>query len=542
MSNTGEMSTSEVLETLQCKGDYFTRLTIIERKRLADLDEAIGHINQEISSLREKTKRTAIDIMNLNILTPNPAYQRADGNDITKQANQVTNKMLHILEAKLDKLLQRKSDQEKKNRKMKEEIDHMRRLRIQTNIAHASNIANMSELKENIEQMMGEANGIFQARDTVVRMKEEIEKQNFEEQKKFEDEYEEMGHYIRDQNANLEEELMKERTEDLINDFEFQNGDLSVEEEDEMAGRVGQLTSFVVSEQNSLANVQRKIYEYEKMFEQLKKITNKENLEEVISIYSIQEEEMFSLYNYIRNQTLEIEIAVDTSNRIRDEIQRYEINQQNQEDIHNAMLDNLLARLQHTQDKTAILETKNKIDVESVQQIAKKVQSLFFKLQCDQVESGKNNSTVKGKSNTSANGNSAASRHESKMLILTGQGVTESNVLDYMGAVEHRAVNIIADYIKHQGTNNVGPRSPTAGPSIPMQYPRDAAIDFEDFDDEEFFGNNDGAADDVDSKPVDLTMFKEKLSKKLTHSSHMAHSGGAGTGGFGGHFSPGKTY
>ena len=318
----GEKSTSEVLETLQEKGDYYTRLTIIERKRLNDLDEALHHISSETEVYRARAKKTAIDIMNLNILTPNPAYQRADGNDIQKQADQVTNKMLHILEAKLNKLLQRKSDEQVKNKQKKEQIDHMRRLRIQTDLSHKHYESELAVLRENVTKLMAECTAVMESREQVIEMKEALEKQNLEEQKKFEEEYEEMGLYIKEQNAHLEETLLRERTSDTIGDFEFQNGDLSVEEEDEMAGRVGQLTSFVANEQNSLASIQRTIYNYEKMFAELKRITQTESLDEIISTYAAAEEEMFSLYNYIQSQNTEIEMALEAKNRLEEEIRR----------------------------------------------------------------------------------------------------------------------------------------------------------------------------------------------------------------------------
>ncbi|CAE7555569.1 ODA1 [Symbiodinium microadriaticum] len=346
----------------------------------------------------------------------------------------------------------------------------------------------------------------MESREQVIEMKEALEKQNVEEQKKFEEEYEEMGLYIKEQNAHLEDTLLRERNSDIIADFEFQNGDLSVEEEDEMAGRVGQLTSFVANEQSSLANIQRTIHNYEKMFAELRRITQTESLDEIISTYTAAEEEMFSLYNYIQSQNTEIELALEAKNRLEEEIRRYEEQQLDQEHQRKNILDGLESRYQSTLDATKACEEENRRNRESVHQIAKKVQSLFFKLQCDQMDSAKGpTSSVKG-----AKGGNSMSRNEGKMAILTGQGVTESNVLDYMGAVEQRAVDIIGEHIKTHGIAG-GPRSPTPGPSSPMQWPATTNVDLPDFDDDELFVDG----DEGDSKPIDLGTFKEKLNKKV---------------------------
>ena len=92
--STGEKDASEVLGALQGKGDKFTKLSLAERKRVADLEDAIQHITAETDKYRARAKKSAIDVMNLHVLTPNPAYSRADGVDVGRQAQQVTTKVL----------------------------------------------------------------------------------------------------------------------------------------------------------------------------------------------------------------------------------------------------------------------------------------------------------------------------------------------------------------------------------------------------------------------------------------------------------------
>lgn len=94
----GEASTTDSLGDLQGKGDKFTRLSLIERKKQSDLQEAIAFIVTETDKYRNKAKQAAIDVMNIHVLTPNPAYSRADGVNIGKEAQMVTTKTLHILE------------------------------------------------------------------------------------------------------------------------------------------------------------------------------------------------------------------------------------------------------------------------------------------------------------------------------------------------------------------------------------------------------------------------------------------------------------
>jgi len=90
---TGEKDTSVILESLQEKGDYYTKNTVAEKKRLIDLQDAIAHITAETDKYRAMAKKVAIEVMNLHVLTPNPAYSRADGVTVGKDAQGVTMKV-----------------------------------------------------------------------------------------------------------------------------------------------------------------------------------------------------------------------------------------------------------------------------------------------------------------------------------------------------------------------------------------------------------------------------------------------------------------
>lgn len=309
-----EESASETLGNLQGKGDKYTKLSLIERKRLADLEDAISYITAETEKYRSLAKKSAIEVMNIHVLTPNPAYSRADGVNIGKEATMVTQKTLIILEAKVNKLLQRKSEIQNNNKKMKETINHYRLLRLQTDSSHSKFETTLAETKDKIESLLAESTKVVEERERLIEKKDALEKLNMEEQRQFAEDYEDMGRYIKEQNTALEESLLKERKADRNGTtlmlkpgentelFEGVNmtSDLSLEEEVAMAKRVGTLNTFMAAEQNSLSELRTKIASNEAMFEQLKSMTGVESLEEMVSNYIAHEEEMFSLYNFIQ--------------------------------------------------------------------------------------------------------------------------------------------------------------------------------------------------------------------------------------------------
>jgi coiled-coil domain-containing protein 63/114 len=518
--STGEQDTSEVLGVLQAKGDHFAKLSVIEKKRLMDLEDAIEHITTETEKYREKAKRSAIDVMNLHILTPNPAYQRADGVSVGKDAAQVTSKVLRVLEVKLDKLLQTRSEVDIKNQALRDDIDHMRRLRMQTDNSHHRFEADMRVSKQKIETILGSATEIVEQRERLLELKETLERQNVEEQKKFEEEYEEMGKYIKEQNLALEDALLKDRKEGDKPDTKDNSkggavGVLSSEDEDEMAGRVGVLANFVQNEQDSLQTIQKTISHYETMFDNLRQMTGTESLKDVISTYQHIEEEMFSLYNYCQALNSEIEVVLESQTQIHREVDTYKNQQEEQDEVRQKALGALQSKLRATEDQIVESENQSRKYSDCVEQISKKVQSLFFKLQCDQMEAKQQ--PTKGAKGTTM------SRPESKVALLTGQGgVSDSNVLDYMAIIEQRAVDIISEYLRFKAYfDHAAPRSPTPGPitkRLPLgTHGTTISLDLGQVGEltgteEEFMMIEEN---EDKPKPVDLSTFKDKLKKKI---------------------------
>jgi hypothetical protein len=498
---------------------------------MMDLEDAIDYIKKETQKYSDSARTAAIDVMNLHTITSKPAHSRSDGIDVGKHAAQATRKILNILEVKLNKLLQRKSEVINENKGLKAQINHFRRLRLQTDATHAKFEDNLRNCKESIEIRLSEATQIIEERDKVMEKKEALERTNLEEQRSFEEEYEEKGEFVKRQNKALDEALLKERKENvsdklsktansasLDQSIEAVRGVATLEEEIKMAGEVGSLNTFVKIEQNSLSGVQDQINTYEMIFEQLKKLTGTDSLKEVVSTYMAHEEEMFSLYNYIQTVNAEIDQTVDQSYQTEREIKQYREQQKQQEDQRESILADLRSKLQTTLEATQQADEQNKQYLDSVSQISKKVGSLFYKLQCDQMDAKAQTASGLGRSK-----GTNMTRPESKIGLLTaGQTVSESNVLDYMGCIEQRALDIISDYLRATSdtTQGGGPMarnmSPTPGPSSPMHWPSDPTVAVDDFSDDDILGDAGNGDADTESKPVDLAALKEKMKKKLS--------------------------
>ena len=553
-----EMSTQ--LGDLQGKGDHFTKLMVVEKKREADLLDAIQHITKEVEKYRVLSKNAAVSVMNKHSMAPNPSFSRADGNDVARQANAVTFKLLNYLEGKLNKRLSRKSEILVSNKKLKLDIDHYRRLRLQTDSAHKQFEAILADTKATIEARLRESTDVVEERENYLEKKDALEQINLEEQRIFEAEHEEKGAYVKKQNVALEESLLRERKEeaaastaakrkaadDMTSSFSGggsrggtrpsiaagsivdgtgslstldANGNLWGNED--MVKQMNDLNVLLEQEQKTQISVQEKIRDYETMFEQLKKMTGTDRLEELVTAYVAHEDEMFSLYNFIQTINAEIDTVVEANALIQQEIDDYRTGQQEQDHVRESHLNDMFERLQLTLQQAQESEDQSKRHKDSVAQISKKVSSLFYKLQCDQMDNKAPSTTPSG---SKAVKGTTMTKMDSNIAYLTSQGISEANVLQFMGCVEQRAVEIISEYLRTTALNtfitNKAPNSkkslvvrhlsPTPGPKIPMTWSMEPVLDIDLVREDELL---DAIPDDQDNRPIDLKLFKGNMQR-----------------------------
>lgn len=484
----GEASTTNTLGTLQDKGAKFTKLSHMEKKKNEDLEDAINFITKETEKYRQMSKSKAIEVMNVHVLTPNPAYSRADGVNIGKEAQMVTTKSLNILEAKLNKLLQKKSSLQNHIKKMKETINHYRLMRIQTDSSHSRFEQSLIEAKAEIEKLLNESTELVEEREKIMEKKVEYEEINQKEQQKFIEEYEFMGQFIRTQNQILESILLEERKHDLkgttlknmvpkdtsnLNlDSSMLPSTLGHNEEVEMSNKVSSLNNYMLNEQNSLKELKNKISSYEVMFNQLKKMRAVESIEEMVTSYITHEEEMFSLYNFIQTINSDIDNIQEMTANMEKSIKLFQSNQYDQDIIKKNMIEDLTNRIESLTEVNKKLEKENYIKQELISQLCKKVLSVYQKLQCD-ADANKKNSANSSATSTSTNNNNnnsnstSSTNHPSsssnskkinipnnnnskggKSATLNNQQASEANIIENLGCIEQKSVVVITEYLR----------------------------------------------------------------------------------------------
>ena len=289
-------------------------------------------------------------------------------------------------------------------------------------------------------------------------------------------------------------------------------GDLSIEEETHLGELVRDLAKQVEVERESLHATEERIAVYRKSFDELKSVSGHSELTDVVQVYVKSEEETFSLFNYIQALNQETDWTLERHARLEEEIKKYEERLGEEEAQRAEAMADLQEKWRNAKEATeecsqAALEAQRTLD-----RIAKKIQSLFFKIQCDQV-------TDKGKPSKGGGGAGGAAGKgsaDSRLAALGGQGVSESNILAYTELIEQRALEIIADYTKRMNTHEQRQMTPMldvsksllsnlpGAPANDQVKPPDVPGDDEENDDE-----ND------DKWPISLEEMRRRTAEKL---------------------------
>ena len=99
---------------------------------------------------------------------------------------------MNTLEAKLHTLLQKKSQILLEIDNLKKEINHFRKLRIQTDVSHEKLTESLEDYRSKIEIMLSESTYILEQRESLIQTKENLERVNIEEQQAMQAEYDSM--------------------------------------------------------------------------------------------------------------------------------------------------------------------------------------------------------------------------------------------------------------------------------------------------------------------------------------------------------------
>ncbi len=220
----------------------------------------------------------------------------------------------------------------------------------------------------------------------------------------------------------------------------------------------------------------QKVQSFEEAFEKVHKVTGLDNIDDIVTTFIQKEDMNYSLYNYLNELNQEVERLQEDIGEINAEIDRYRGQGQNMDHRNTQMVTELEEKLAEEAAVEEAYEAKFQVTQKTVAAVRQAIGPLFNKIGC----------------------NTPASRE-----VLGDEGVSEQNVLQYMGFIEARVNEIVNRYftsISQGGQADaelraaMGPPTPAGQTSISI-YPPSTTND-------ESGGDSDDSEEELDDRPL----------------------------------------
>ena len=236
-----------------------------------------------------------------------------------------------------------------------------------------------------------------------------------------------------------------------------------------------------------------KVQSYEEAFERIKQATGISEIDELVSTFIQAEEQNFSLFNYVNELNNEIEKLEEQIADIKSEIEKYKGQGVNTENQRKKILKDLEDKLHKTEAKSQQYDDKYQAAQKTVNALKVGINSIFYKIGCDEMP-------------------------QSEMLDKS-EGVTETNMMQYLGIIEQRTNEILQLYAQHQAAQQGKEGDPAAIAAILGQGPQMPAgatpLTINPPSTGDDFDSDEGSEDD-DDRPLTRGELKERAMRGLS--------------------------
>ena len=282
---------------------------------------------------------------------------------------------------------------------------------------------------------------------------------------------------------------------------------MSIEDEQKLKKKVLKGNWGIAKDKASIHASMEKVQSYEEAFAKIQAATGISDIDELVTTFINAEDQNFALFNYVNELNAECEKLEEQIADIKAEIEKYKGQGLNTDNQRKKILKDLEERLAKTEAKADQYDKKYEAAMRTVNALKVGVQSIFSKIGCNTPEN---------------------------MGLLGNEGVTENNMMQYLGIIEQRTNEILQLYAATQAREGVldaqgnpvpavssilgqGPQLPAGRNAITIQPP--SATD-------EAYDSEEDSDDEDEDRPYSLDELKAKTMRGLSKRDTKEKKGG----------------
>ncbi|CAM9176716.1 unnamed protein product, partial [Chrysoparadoxa australica] len=367
---------------------------------------------QKIKSLDEKVLATQAKVLEQR--------QKMGGLTASQENNEMIAKQIRMLENRLDKSLVKFNESLAYNRNLREKLDAMRRERVVFDGIYKKLERELHEKKKEMAAIIEDSNNACKARDKTQGEMAALRQQAEKDRMEFEAEWKELKKLI-EQDRKLRESMRQRKLQKTLEARQAGAMQAAGDVHDAPGGGDG---SWHDSKEEDREG-EEKAQSYEAAFQKIKEATGLEDVNDIVNNFLEAEEKNFSLFNFVNDLNSEIERLELVIAETKNEIEKYKGQGVSTDTQRKKALRSLEVRLNATEKKAEEYEARHQESMKVVNQLKSGIHSIFSR-----VGAGSNNTSMEE--------------------LLGNQGVTESNMMQYVALVEQRASEILQVYAQTQ--------------------------------------------------------------------------------------------
>lgn len=388
-----------------------------QQEQLAKLQDQLDAFEKKNhgESKKLETLTQQIQIMKHKVLHQK---KHMGGVNAAKENQQMVNKQIRILENRLDKSLVKFNEALAQNKVLRDEIDNLRRERVVFDTIYRKLEKEHNDKKKQMAATIELSNIAYEQRDAAQLELRGLQDANRNEADDHRRMIAELMDKVEESKRHADDQHHGKRGFGSAGDS-GRAGDLSADEELEMRRKIQKGSWGVAKDKVHVQVSIERVQNFEEAFMKIKAATRIDDLEQLVTSFIKKEDQNFSLFNYVNEQSNEIEKLEEWIAELREEEKKYGDDSGDDVSQHKQLLRELESKLAATEQAADKCESKYQDAQKTVTAVKGAIQSLFTRVGCN----------------------------PQVMVEMLGDSVvTEANMLQYLGVIEHKTNDILHHY------------------------------------------------------------------------------------------------
>jgi coiled-coil domain-containing protein 63/114 len=500
---------------LQEEGARYIRKIEVERKKVEDIEKEIATYQEKI--LDQKARLGGVNAAQIN--------------------NKLVQRQIRHLENRMDKNLTRFNEILCENRVLRQKIDDYRRERVIFDAIYKKLERELHEKKKEMTAIIEDSKMAYKIREKAQEELTVLQQRSEKDKMEYEVEFFELGQMIKSQQHMLQQMRLKqfdkaqEKLKSLTINAKYSSNanENNTDDHDSPQNGINHWNSAANSSnlagnpKDKAVSIQlssEKMMSYEDAIRHIQESTGIYDVNEIVAKFLEAEEQNFSLFNYVNDVNSEVERLEHHISDMRNQIEKYRGQGMSTDSQRKKNLRTLEEKLAKTDKKVEEYDQRYQSAKRVLDQLKNGIHSIFTRIGASSSlvgSSGANTSApTSGQPNASNNQVSSVSNNSASAYdeMLGNQGVTESNMMQYLGLIEQRTAEILQAYAASQASATG--QSLDLSMQLPTVIPADSATKFmvqpPSYDD---ISSGDDSEDDQDERPLTRLELEKRSAREI---------------------------